>query len=116
MGAVEKTSPAASGTTATLSIGDTKVQLPVHHGSEGPSVIDVSKLYADTGYFTLDPGFLSTASCESKITYIDGNEGILRYRGYDIDKLAEECDFLEVSYLLLNGELPDKKEKQAFDH
>jgi citrate synthase len=100
---------------ATLLVDGKEVSFPVYAGTEGPSVIDISKLYGETGYFTYDPGFMSTASCESKITFIDGDEGILRYRGYDIDQLAEKCDFLEVAYLLLNGELPDKKEKSAFD-
>jgi citrate synthase len=101
--------------TATLTVGDKNVNFPVLDGIEGPSVIDISKLYGETGYFTYDPGFMSTASCESKITYIDGDQGILRYRGYDIDALAEKCDFLEVAKLLLDGELPNKKEKQSFD-
>ena len=101
---------------ATLDIeGKKKIELPIYRGTEGPSVIDISNLYKDTGYFTYDPGFLSTAACESKITYIDGDEGILRYRGYDIAELAEKSDFLEVCYLLLNGELPNGKEKQDFD-
>jgi len=100
--------------TATLSVGGKTVQYPVHRPVEGAPVIDISKLYGDTGYFTYDPGFLSTASCESKITYIDGDEGILRYRGYDIDALAEKSDFLEVAYLLLNGELPSAKQKQSW--
>lgn len=116
MVAVEKKSSPQRVDSADLVIGGSKVTLPIHHGNEGPSVIDVSKLYADTGYFTLDPGFLSTASCESKITFIDGEKGILRYRGYDIDILAEQCDFLEVAYLLLNGELPNAKQKEHFDH
>jgi citrate synthase len=99
-----------------LTLDDGKsVILPVYDAVEGPSVIDISKLYGDTGYFTYDPGFLSTASCESKITYIDGDQGILRYRGYDIDAVAEKCDFLEVAFLLLYGELPTQKEKSKFD-
>jgi citrate synthase len=114
MGMVEKKSTSASKKSATLSIGGRDVDLPIYNGQEGPSVIDISKLYAETGMFTFDPGFMSTASCESKITYIDGDKGILRYRGYDIDQLAEKSDFLEVSYLLLFGELPDAKQKQDF--
>lgn len=106
--------PAASNRTATLTVGEKNVSFPVYDGTEGPSVIDISKLYSETGYFTFDPGFLSTASCESKITYIDGDAGILRYRGYDIDALAEKSDFLEVAYLLLYGELPNTKQKQEF--
>ena len=101
---------------ATLDIeGKTSIQLPIYAASEGPSVIDISKLYKDTGYFTYDPGFLSTASCESKITYIDGGKGILRYRGYEISELAEKSDFMEVCYLLMHGELPDKQQKVNFD-
>ncbi|MDE3061411.1 MAG: citrate (Si)-synthase, partial [Pseudomonadota bacterium] len=102
--------------TATLNIDGKNIQLPVYPGTEGPSVVDISKLYAETGHFTYDPGFMSTASCDSKITFIDGDKGILRYRGYDIDVLAEKSDFLEVAYLLLNGELPNEKEKQEFVH
>jgi citrate synthase len=92
------------------------VDLPIMKANEGPEVIDVTKLYKETGTFTFDPGFMSTASCESKITFIDGDEGILRYRGYDIDVLAEKCDYLEVAHLLLYGELPNKQQKIDFDH
>jgi len=113
MAVVEKI-PAQPKQTATLSVGDKTITLPMHQGSEGPSVIDISKLYGETGYFTFDPGFMSTASCESKITFIDGDAGILRYRGYDIDVLAEKSDFLEVAYLLLYGELPNAKQRQEF--
>ena len=84
-------------------------------GSVGPSVIDIRKLYAETGHFTFDPGFTATASCESKITYIDGDKGILLYRGYPIDQLAEHSDFMEVCYLLLNGELPKAKQLAKFE-
>lgn len=94
--------------------GGPSIDMPIYDAVEGPSVIDISKLYGDTGYFTYDPGFLSTASCESKITFIDGDEGILRYRGYNIDELAEKSDFLEVAYLLLNGELPNPQEQKEF--
>jgi len=83
-------------------------------GSIGPDVVDIRTLYAKTGIFTYDPGFLSTASCSSKITYIDGDAGVLLYRGYPIEQLAVNCDFLEVCYLLLNGELPDQKQKEEF--
>ncbi len=101
---------------AKLIIDDkTTIELPIYHATEGPSVMDISKLYKDTGYFTLDPGFLSTASCESKITYIDGGKGILRYRGYEIDDLADNHSYLDVCYLLLYGELPDKKQSEAYD-
>ncbi|OAI10792.1 citrate (Si)-synthase [Methylomonas lenta] len=89
-------------------------QMPILTGSMGPSVIDIRTLYAKTGHFTYDPGFTSTASCSSKITYIDGDEGILLYRGYPIEQLAEKCDFLEVSYLLLKGELPNGAEMRRF--
>ena len=99
---------------AKLSIGEKEIDLPILEGSVGPEVIDVSKLYAQSGAFTYDPGFTSTASCESKITYIDGDEGVLMYRGYPIDQLARESDFLEVCYLLLYGELPSKAEKDKF--
>ena len=89
------------------------VELPVIQGSVGPKVIDVRKLYAQTGYFTYDPGFMATAACRSSITYIDGDEGVLMYRGYPIQELAAKSDFLEVSYLLLNGELPTAEGKGA---
>lgn len=100
--------------TASLSVDGKNVSFPVYDATEGQSVFDISKLYAETGMFTFDPGFMSTASCESKITFIDGDAGILRYRGYDIDALAEKSDFLEVSYLLLNGELPNMEQKKEF--
>lgn len=101
--------------TAKVSIGDESWNLPVQAGTIGPSVIDIAKLYAQTGMFTYDPGFTSTASCESKITYIDGDEGILLYRGYPIEQLAEHGDFLETCYLLLFGELPTASQKADFD-
>ncbi len=90
--------------------------LPVMHGTLGPDVIDVRKLYAQTGCFTYDPGFTSTGSCESKITYIDGDNGVLLYRGYPIEQLAEKSDFMEVCYLLLYGELPTAEQKSKFEH
>jgi citrate synthase len=90
------------------------INLPVIDGSVGPSVIDVRKLYGDTGYFTYDPGYTSTGSCESKITYIDGDQGILLHRGYPIDELAEKSDFMEVAYLILYGELPNQAQKVQF--
>ena len=98
----------------TLTIGDKTLELPVIHGAEGPSVIDVRKLYGETGMFTYDPGFTSTASCDSSITYIDGEEGILRHRGYPIDDLAMNSDFMEVAYLLFYGDLPNQREKEKF--
>lgn len=91
-----------------------QIELPVLTGTTGPDVIDIRKLYAETGLFTYDPGFTSTASCTSKITYIDGNAGVLLYRGYPIEQLAEKCDFLEVCYLLLNGDLPNGGEMKGF--
>ena len=91
---------------ATLEVNGNKIELPVFSGSTGPDVIDIRKLYAQTGMFTYDPGFTSTASCESQITYIDGDAGVLLHRGYPIDQLAEKSNFLEVCYLLLKGELP----------
>ncbi|MEE2760494.1 MAG: citrate/2-methylcitrate synthase, partial [Pseudomonadota bacterium] len=91
-------------------------ELEVLNGSVGPKVIDVRRLYADTGYFTYDPGFTSTGSCESNITYIDGEEGVLLYRGYPINELAQHSDYTEVCYLLLYGELPDKAKKEKFNN
>ncbi len=90
--------------------------LPVIKGALGPDVIDISKLYADGKVFTFDPGFTSTASCESKITYIDGDEGILLHRGYPIDQLAENGDFIETCYLLYYGELPNQAQRRSFEH
>lgn len=102
--------------TSKLSVGSDEYDFAVKSGSVGPDVIDIGKLYGQTGMFTLDPGFTSTASCESKITYIDGDEGVLLHRGYPIDQLAENGDFLEVCYLLLYGELPTKAQKIDFDY
>jgi citrate synthase len=100
---------------AVLQYGDGKsLEFPVLDGSIGPEVIDIRTLYGKTGMFTYDPGYLSTASCSSKITYIDGDQGVLLYRGYAIEDLATRCDFLEVCYLLLNGELPTKSQKEEF--
>src|SRR2546421_5602500 len=100
---------------ATLSYGEGKsIEFPMLSGSVGPDVVDIRTLYAKTGIFTYDPGFLSTASCTSSITYIDGDAGVLLYRGYPIEQLAVHCDFLEVCYLLLNGELPNKAQKKEF--
>jgi citrate synthase len=100
--------------TGTLNLGDKKYSFPIYEGTIGPEVLDVSKLYAEAGIFTYDPGFTSTGSCESKITYIDGDEGILLYRGYPIADLAEHGDFLETCYLLLYGELPTAQQKVDF--
>jgi citrate synthase len=100
---------------ASLKLPDGKtLDLPVMPGTVGPEVVDVRALYGKTGYFTYDPGFMSTASCTSTITYIDGDAGVLLYRGYPIEQLAQHCDFLEVCYLLLNGELPNRKQKDEF--
>ncbi len=101
---------------ATVQAEGKTLDLPILKGSVGPDVIDIRKLYGETGLFTYDPGFTSTASCESQITYIDGDAGILLYRGYPIDQLAEQSTFLEVCYLLLNGELPTAAEYAEFDH
>ncbi|MGR8978599.1 MAG: citrate synthase [Gammaproteobacteria bacterium] len=94
----------------------TLCELPVLSGTTGPDVLDVQSLYQQTGMFTYDPGFTSTASCSSAITYIDGEAGILLYRGYPIEQLAEKCTFLEVCFLLLNGELPTRTELEKFEH
>jgi citrate synthase len=99
-----------------LNVDGKTVDMPVKAGSIGPSVIDIGKLYAQTGMFTYDPGFTSTASCESQITYIDGDEGVLLYRGYPIEQLAEHGDFLETCYLLLYGDLPTAAQKADFDY
>src|ERR1700750_942342 len=106
----------ASETKATLSFsnGGQRVDLPIYKGTMGPDVIDIRKLYAQTGMFTYDPGFMSTAACNSAITYIDGDKGELLYRGYPIEQLAVNCDFLEVCYLLLDGDLPTATEKETF--
>ena len=102
--------------TLTFSNGSPSVDLPVYSGSVGPDVIDIRKLYAQTGMFTYDPGFLSTAACQSAITFIDGDKGELLYRGYPIEQLATQCDFLETCHLLLYGELPDAAGKADFTH
>ena len=102
--------------TATISFSDgaQPIEFPVLSGSIGPDVVDIRTLLVKTGKFTYDPGFLSTASCRSAITYIDGDAGVLLYRGYPIEQLAQQCDFLEVCYLLLTGELPNKQQKEQF--
>jgi citrate synthase len=104
------------GDNAVLTIGDKTYALPIMQGSTGPDVIDVRKLYVETDMFTFDPAFTSTASCESKITYIDGDAGVLLHRGYPIEQLAEKSSFLEVCYLLLNGELPKAGELSDFEN
>ena len=100
---------------ATLTIDGKSVELPIYTGSIGPDVIDIRQLYAKTGMFTFDPGFMSTAACKSAITYIDGDAGILLYRGYPIEQLAHQCDFLEGAYLILKGELPNAQQKADND-
>ena len=110
------TDTTASDKKATLALNGQTYDLPILKGSTGPDVVDVRALYANADVFTFDPGFTSTASCESKITYIDGDKGILLHRGYSIEELAEKSSFLEVCYLLLNGELPTAGEFEAFEH
>ena len=103
------------GGNAVFTIGDKTVEMPILKGSTGPDVVDIRKLYAEADVFTYDPGFTSTASCESQITYIDGDAGVLLYRGYPIDQLAENSSFLEVCYLLLHGELPTATQFAEFE-
>ncbi len=100
--------------TLSFSDGSPSIEFPIYKGSIGPDVIDIRKLYGSTGKFTYDPGFMSTAACNSTITYIDGDKGELLYRGYPIEQLAVNCDFLETCYLLLNGELPNAAAKKKF--
>ncbi len=100
--------------TLSFSDGSPSMDLPIYKGSVGPDVIDIRKLYGQTGKFTYDPGFLSTASCDSAITYIDGDKGELQYRGYPIEQLAETCDYLQTCYLLLKGELPNADQNKEF--
>ena len=99
---------------AKLTIADNTYEFPIYSSTEGESVIDISRLHSEANIFTYDPGFTSTASCESKITYIDGNNGILRYRGYDIEDLAEKSDFIEVVNLLIYGDLPNKEQLKKY--
>ena len=105
-----------NGSQARLTIGNENHDMDILQGTIGPSVVDINSFYGDTGLFTYDPGYTSTAACESKITYIDGEEGVLLYRGYPIEQLAEHGDFLETCYLLLYGELPTKEQKLDFDY
>ena len=104
----------ATGKKAVLQLDGKEIELPIYSGTLGPDVIDVKDVLA-AGHFTFDPGFMATASCESKITFIDGNKGILLHRGYPIDQLATKADYLETCYLLLNGELPTAEQKADFD-
>ncbi len=110
---------AASGRRDSVTLTDNRSgqswELPILKGTLGPEVVDVRRFYAETGMFTFDPGFTSTSACESNITFIDGDEGILLHRGYPIEQLAEESDFMEVCYLLLYEELPNVREKAAFE-
>lgn len=99
-----------------LQAGEKSVELPLLSGSVGPDCVDIGKLYKETGTFTYDPGFMSTASCRSAITYIDGDAGVLMYRGYPIEQLAKHSNFTEVSYLLMNGNLPNQAELSSFEH
>ena len=101
--------------TAKIVIDGQSYDMPVLKGTRGPDVVDISNFYKQSGYFTYDPGFTSTASCDSGLTFIDGKEGVLTYRGYPIDQLAKQGSFLETCYLLLNGELPDRKQSEAFN-
>ncbi|MGB3624552.1 MAG: citrate/2-methylcitrate synthase, partial [Henriciella sp.] len=108
---INNTKPAG---TAKLDIDGETYDLPVLSGTHGPNVVDVRRLYADADVFTFDPGFTSTASCQSQITFIDGEKGILLHRGYPIDQLASQSGYLEVCYLLLNGKLPTQEEFKTF--
>src|SRR5258708_30551231 len=112
----DNTKVAASGGTMTLTDNSTGkgIELPVMEGTIGRKVIEVRRLYNQAGYFTYDPGFMATAACRSSITYIDGDEGVLLYRGFPIEELAAKSDFMEVSYLLLFGELPTAEQKEQF--
>ncbi|MEP3346050.1 MAG: citrate synthase [Litoreibacter sp.] len=105
-----------SNKSAKLTIGDKEIELPIHSPTAGPDVVDITKLYAQGGVFTYDPGFTSTAACDSTITFIDGDKGELLHRGYPIDQLAEKSHFLEVCYLLLYGELPSATELEDFEN
>jgi citrate synthase len=102
--------------TMTFTDGTPSVEFPIYEGTVGPDVIDIRKLYGQTGKFTFDPGFMSTAACDSKITYIDGDKGELLYRGYPIEQLATNCDYLETCFLLLNGELPNRAQQKDFEY
>ena len=104
----------ATGKKAVLQLDGKEIELPIYSGTLGPDVIDVKDVLA-AGHFTFDPGFMATAACESKITFIDGNKGVLLHRGYPIDQLATKADYLETCYLLLNGELPTAEQKEVFD-
>jgi citrate synthase len=100
---------------AILTIDGKSIELPILQGTCGPEVIDIKNLYQETGLFSYDPGFISTASCSSTITYIDGDEGVLLYRGYPIEQLIKNCDFLDTAYLLIYGEIPSSDQKENFE-
>ena len=104
----------ATGKKAVLHLDGKQIELPIYSGTLGPDVIDVKDVLA-SGHFTFDPGFMATAACESKITFIDGDKGVLLHRGYPIDQLATQADYLETCYLLLNGELPTAEQKTEFE-
>ena len=106
--------PTKKTNTAKITINNNTYDLPIYKASEGSDVIDISKLYALSNHFTYDPGFTSTASCQSDITFIDGDKGILRYRGFDIEDLAKNSDFIEVTNLLIYGDLPNKKQLSKY--
>jgi citrate synthase len=108
--------PADYKATLSFSNGAKSLEMPIYRGTIGPDVVDIRKFYSETGLFTYDPGFMSTAACNSSITYIDGDKGELLYRGYPIEQLAQQCHFLETAYLLLNGELPTRKLLDEFDY
>lgn len=99
---------------AQLDLGERKISLPLYRGSEGECAVDIRKLRSETGFITYDPGYVNTGACESSITFLDGEKGILRYRGYEIQDLAEHCEFIEVAYLLIHGKLPTKTERQRY--
>src|ERR1700688_4582379 len=114
--AAPKTNASAAKETVTLTDNSNgkSAELPLLSGTLGPKVVDIRRLYSDLGHFTFDPGYTATGSCESKITYIDGDKGELYYRGYPIEQLAEKSNFTEVCYLLLYGELPTRDQKDSF--
>ncbi len=106
--------PSDNKATLSFSDGSPPIEFPIHKGTVGPDVVDIRKMYSGTGKFTYDPGFMSTAACQSQITYIDGDKGELLYRGYPIEQIATNCDYLETCYLLLNGDLPNVKQRADF--
>ncbi|HUP77320.1 MAG TPA: citrate/2-methylcitrate synthase, partial [Pirellula sp.] len=107
-------SPKVDALPAKLNVGGKEIELPILVGTENDRAIDISKLLKETGHTTIDDGFANTAAASSSITYLDGDRGILRYRGYPIEELAEHCDFLETSYLIIYGELPTREQLEQF--